>query len=227
MLASSLPEEYRTCVFTPIPSDPIPYRNAPVPLAAIPPAPDAAFVGFYTLVVSLITLNGGSMSHTDLEKYLSMLNGAPVRADDNFLKPIPETMGDHIDDDDGGGAASSNPQDGDGVSQGGTMHHLVRQGYVMRVVEEPTTAEGRGAVGGRGAGGSSGVPTGSKITWHVGPRGRLEVGPAEVAAVVRHIYGPDAGEGLERRLEASLRPPNNERRQAAGAGREEVPAAGL
>ncbi|OAA61931.1 mage protein [Niveomyces insectorum RCEF 264] len=213
VLVSTLSDAYRASVFAPLANVPPPAAAAAAattvpPLAPLPPAPDAAYVGFCTLVVALITLSGGALAHADLEKYLTLLHGGrhgPVRADANLLVPVAAAMGDHIDDDNGGGGGGggNNAQQDSDVAQGGTMQHLVKQGYVVRVVEAPTTAEGRGPVGNRSGGG--GGSSGAKVTWHVGPRGRLEIGPAEVAAVVRHVYGPAGGAGLEQRLQSSLR----------------------
>ena len=189
-LLSTLPEAYREAVFAPIPVD---------SSARNPPASDAAYMGFCTLVVSLITLSGGSMPHGDLEKYLGLLHGTShhlVRADEDFMKPMAAMMGDHVDDDDGGAGGTSQTHDGDSAVQGGTLQHLVRQGYVVRVVEEAAT-------------GGSSVHGGAQVSWHVGPRGRLEIGPAEVASVVRHIYGPDANEEMEQQLQSSLRAATN------------------
>ena len=196
LLVSTLPPKYQECVFAPILSDP----NAPESLdPAIPPAPDAAYMGFVTLVVALITLNGGEMPQEDLEKLLSIVHSgrsAPARADEDFLQPISTTMGDFIDDEDG--RTGGGPQEDGTIAAGGTLQHMVRQGYLLRVVEGPTTAEGRGPVGGRAAGGNA------KVMWHVGPRGQVEIGPQQVADVVYHVYGADAGPDLERRLKSSL-----------------------
>lgn len=183
-------------------------------------------MGFCTLVVALITLNGGEMSNEDLEKLLSLVHGgrnAPARADEDFLQPISAAMGDHIDDEDGRGTGG---QQEDGTpAAGGTLQHMVRQGYLLRVVEVPTTAEGRGSVGGRGAGATGGgIPAGAKVSWHVGPRGQLEIGPSQVADVVYHIYGEDASKDLERRLVSSLHMMNNGAtagQQPEAAGREQ------
>ncbi|KAL1912503.1 hypothetical protein Sste5344_001519 [Sporothrix stenoceras] len=204
LLVSTLPSEYQECVFTPIVSDPDAAEGLGLE-SAIPPAPDAAYMGFVTLVVAFITLSGGEMANEDLEKLLSIVhNGrsAPARADEDFLQPVAAAMGDHIDDEDGRGAGAGGgggPSDDGTPTAGGTLQHMVRQGYLVRVVEVTTTGEGRGNVGGRG------VPAGAKVTWHVGPRGQVEIGPAQVADIVYHIYGDDANADLERRLRSSLR----------------------
>lgn len=208
VLVSTLPDDYRASVFASIPTDPAVAAGKAIP--PVPAAPDAAYMGLVTMIIALITLSGGALAHADLEKYLAMLYGAhngPVRADAELL-PVATALGDYVDDDDGGsgggsgGGAEASTQHhdaNDGTStQGGTLQYLVRHGYLVRVVEAPTAAEAR-------AGGGPSNLDGSQVTWHVGPRGRLEVGPAEVAAVVRHIYGPSAGADLERRLQSSLR----------------------
>ncbi|EFX03290.1 mage protein [Grosmannia clavigera kw1407] len=203
VLVSTLPDAYRASVFTALPT------------AALPPAPDSAYIGFVTMVVSLVTLSGGALAQTELEKYLTMLYGArhgPVRADAELLS-VASALGDYIDDDDGGTGAShgidaSQHHDTDGTAtQGGTLQYLVRHGYLVRVVEA-SAVDGRGSGGGRSGG--PGMSDGAKVTWHVGPRGRLEIGPAEVAAVVRHMYGPAAGDDLERRLKTSLHVTNKD-----------------
>lgn len=218
VLVSTLPDAYRASVFTAIPTAP---KAAASAVPALPPAPDSAYAGFVTMVVSLITLSGGVLAQSELEKYLTMLYGArhgPVRADAELL-PVASALGDFIDDDDGGagtshGTDASQHHDGDGTAtQGGTLQYLVRHGYLVRVVEQSAAAEGRGA-GGRSAG--PGITDSSKVTWYVGPRGRLEIGPAEVAAVVRHIYGPAAGKDLEQRIKLSLRVANKERAAPPG-----------
>ncbi|CAK7562949.1 MAG: hypothetical protein SEPTF4163_000805 [Sporothrix epigloea] len=196
LLVSNLPPAYQECVFAPILSDP---DNNDVLESAIPPAPDAAYMGFVTLVVALITLNGGEMSQEDLEKLLSIVHSgrsAQARADEDFLQPTSTAMGDFIDDEDG--RTGGGQQEDGNVAAGGTLQHMIRHGYLLRVVEAPTTAEGRGPVGGRAAGGQS------KVMWYVGPRGKLEIGPQQVASVVHHVYGEDAGPDLERRLKSSL-----------------------
>ncbi|CAK7271862.1 hypothetical protein SEPCBS119000_004824 [Sporothrix epigloea] len=200
LLVSTLPAAYQECVFAPVLSDPDTSDNLE---SAIPPAPDAAYMGFVTLVVALITLNGGEMAQEDLEKLLGIVHGGrpgQARADEEFLQPISAAMGDFIDDEDA--RAGGGQQEDGSVAAGGTLQHMVRHGYLLRVVEAPTTAEGRGPVGGRAAGGRS------KVMWYVGPRGKLEIGPEQVASVVHHVYGENAGPDLERRLRSSLQMAN-------------------
>lgn len=68
-----------------------------------------------------------------------------------------------------------------------TLKRMERQGYVVRRVDRPPVGqEGEDAV-----------------SWHVGPRGREEVGLDGVMGFVREVYGED-NEDLERKLRASL-----------------------
>jgi hypothetical protein len=75
---------------------------------------------------------------------------------------------------------------------------LIRQGYLVKSVENKVLGEDE------------------TITWHVGPRGKKEVGNEAVAAFVREVYG-GSSDDLEKKLQASLRvrerkpPPANNR----------------
>lgn len=61
MLVSTLPEQYRAAKII----GPSKVQSA---------EDEAAYTGFYTLIVSIITLNGGELSHPKLKQYLRMLN---------------------------------------------------------------------------------------------------------------------------------------------------------
>lgn len=61
MLVSTLPEKYRSAKII-------------APSKVQSAEDEAAYVGFYTLIVSIITLNGGELSHPKLKQYLRMLN---------------------------------------------------------------------------------------------------------------------------------------------------------
>lgn len=68
-----------------------------------------------------------------------------------------------------------------------TLKRMERQGYVVRKVDRPPI-------------GHEGEHT---VTWHVGPRGREEIGLDGVMGFVREVYGQDDND-LERKLHASL-----------------------
>ncbi|KAI2463580.1 MAGE-domain-containing protein [Annulohypoxylon bovei var. microspora] len=54
-------------------------------------AEEAAYVGFYTMVISLIVLNGGELSDTKLRRYLTRMNASqnlPMDKTDNVLQKI-------------------------------------------------------------------------------------------------------------------------------------------
>lgn len=68
-----------------------------------------------------------------------------------------------------------------------TLKRMERQGYVARKIDRPPA-------------GHEGENT---ITWHVGPRGREEIGLDGVMGFVREVYGESSDE-LERKLRASL-----------------------
>ncbi|KAJ3488865.1 hypothetical protein NLG97_g6113 [Lecanicillium saksenae] len=68
-----------------------------------------------------------------------------------------------------------------------TLKRMERQGYVVRKVDRPPV-------------GHEGENT---ITWHVGPRGREEIGLDGVMGFVREVYG-ESSDDLEKKLRASL-----------------------
>ncbi|OAQ97398.1 hypothetical protein LLEC1_02676 [Akanthomyces lecanii] len=68
-----------------------------------------------------------------------------------------------------------------------TLRRMERQGYVVRKVDRPPV-------------GHEGENT---VTWHVGPRGREEVGLDGVMGFVREVYG-ESSEDLEKKLRSSL-----------------------
>lgn len=77
-----------------------------------------------------------------------------------------------------------------------TLKRMERQGYVVRKVDKPPV-------------GQDGHDT---ITWHVGPRGREEIGLDGVMGFVREVYGGSTAD-LEKKLRASLgikQPQSNE-----------------
>lgn len=114
---------------------------------------EAAYIGIYTMIVTIITLNGGDLSDAKLRRYLNRMN-----ASENM--PIDKTEA--------------------------VLQRLVRQGYIVKTTERRNEGDEE------------------TITWHVGPRGKMEVGPEAVAGMVREVYGSTTDD-LERKLQASLR----------------------
>ena len=64
------------------------------------------------------------------------------------------------------------------------LNRMVKEGYIVRIKENVDGEE--------------------TIDYRVGPRGRVEVGEAGVATMVKIVYGDSATEGLEKRIERSL-----------------------
>ncbi|CAJ2503901.1 Uu.00g112950.m01.CDS01 [Anthostomella pinea] len=155
ILISSLPREYR--------AQPI------IGPSRIPSSSDeAAYVGFYTMVISLIVLTGGELSDVKLRRYLTRLNASqnlPVGKTDDVLQRI------------------------------------VRQGYVDKVTEKAEAEE-------------------DIVTWCVGPRGRVEVPPPTIAAVVRQVWG-ELPDDFDIRIERSLGIQRADRLQGANGTAEE------
>ncbi|KAI1417142.1 MAGE-domain-containing protein [Hypoxylon sp. FL1857] len=118
----------------------------------IPSTPEeAAYVGFYTMVISLIVLNGGELSDTKLRRYLIRMNAGqnlPMDKTDNVLQKA------------------------------------VKQSYVDKVVEKSDGDE-------------------DTVTWCVGSRGRVEVPPESIAAVIREVWG-DLPDDFNKKLQRSL-----------------------
>ena len=64
------------------------------------------------------------------------------------------------------------------------LQRMIKQGYLVKVVDK--SAE-----------------EGEVITWHIGPRGKVEVDNEAVASIVRAVYGGSSDE-LEKKLQTSL-----------------------
>ncbi|KAI1434133.1 MAGE protein [Xylaria sp. CBS 124048] len=76
-----------------ISSLPTAYRAQPImgPSRIPSTADEAAYVAFYTLIVSLITLSGGELSETRLRRYLTRLNASqnlPMDKTENILQKL-------------------------------------------------------------------------------------------------------------------------------------------
>ncbi|KAI2619726.1 MAGE-domain-containing protein [Hypoxylon sp. NC1633] len=78
ILVSTLPREYRS--------------QSIIAPSRIPSTPEeAAYAGFYTMVISLVVLNGGELSDTKLRRYLARLNASqnlPMDKTDNVLQKM-------------------------------------------------------------------------------------------------------------------------------------------
>ncbi|TQW00970.1 hypothetical protein V2A60_001999 [Cordyceps javanica] len=68
-----------------------------------------------------------------------------------------------------------------------TLKRMERQGYVVRKVDRPPVGHDGEEI----------------VTWHLGPRGREEIGLDGVMGFVREVYG-EPSEDLERKLRSSL-----------------------
>jgi hypothetical protein len=68
------------------------------------------------------------------------------------------------------------------------LKKMERQGYVIKRVERPPLGQDGEHI----------------ITWHVGPRGKEEVGLGGVMGMTREIYGESWDEEMEKKLRASL-----------------------
>lgn len=83
---------------------------------------------------------------------------------------------------------SMNPGDETAPSEKTEMvlQRMIKQGYIVRVTDSKSTGDD------------------DATTWHVGPRGKVEVDKEAIAAFVRTIYG-ESNEELEKKLQISLK----------------------
>ncbi|KAF2260891.1 MAGE-domain-containing protein [Lojkania enalia] len=161
VLRSTLPDKFRIPDIISPPS---------IPTSEV----ESAYVGLYTMIISLISLSGGTLSESRLDRFLKRMN-----------------------------ADQSTPVD----STPKLLAKMIKDGYIVRVKDN-----------------SAGEET---IDYVVGSRGKVEVGDEGVMNFVRTVYGDDAMEDLDQRLNRSLgiidgggvpsqlQPPANEQ----GAGR--------
>ncbi|KAK3396073.1 MAGE family-domain-containing protein [Sordaria brevicollis] len=85
------------------------------------------------------------------------------------------------------------------------LQRMIKQGYLVKVADNKNAGDD------------------DAITWHVGPRGKMEVDNEAIAAVVREIYGGSRqNKDLERKLQASLKV--KERKPPRPAGESRGPA---
>ncbi|KAF5581301.1 non-structural maintenance of chromosome element 3 [Fusarium pseudoanthophilum] len=133
------------------------YRHASILAPSKTPSADdeATYAGFYTMIISVISLSGGELSEQKLKRYLQRLN-----ADRNVSMDKTEII----------------------------LKRMEKQGYVVKRVERPPL-------------GQDGDPT---TTWHVGPRGKEEVGVDGVMGMTREVYGDSWNDDNEKKLRASL-----------------------
>ncbi|KAI1325674.1 MAGE-domain-containing protein [Xylariaceae sp. FL0255] len=138
ILISTLPKEYRS--------------QTVIGPSRIPSSADeAAYVAFYTMVISLITLSHGELSDAKLKRYLRRLNA-------DMHLPMDKTED--------------------------VMAKLVRQGYLDKIVEKVEGDE-------------------DSVTWCVGPRGRVEVSPQNIAEILTEVW-TDPPDDFDKKLEKSL-----------------------
>lgn len=133
------------------------YRHATILAPSKTPSADdeATYAGFYTMIISVISLSGGELSDQKLKRYLQRLN-----ADRNVSMDKTEIV----------------------------LKRMEKQGYVVKRVERPPL-------------GQDGDLT---TTWHVGPRGKEEVGVEGVMGMTREVYGDSWDDDDEKKLRASL-----------------------
>ncbi|KXX82614.1 Non-structural maintenance of chromosome element 3 [Madurella mycetomatis] len=83
---------------------------------------------------------------------------------------------------------SMNPNDDTSPSEktDAVLGRMIKQGYLVKVTESKTTGDE------------------DSTTWHVGPRGKVEVDKESIAALVRTVYGGSDDE-LEKKLQVSLK----------------------
>ncbi|KAK3393125.1 MAGE family-domain-containing protein [Podospora didyma] len=83
------------------------------------------------------------------------------------------------------------------------LNRMVKHGYIVKVVEKSQGDD-------------------DSITWHVGPRGKMEVTNESIASFIRTVYGSSNDE-LEKKLQMSLKVKDRKTNAPAGIGEEEGP----
>ncbi|KAK3695433.1 MAGE family-domain-containing protein [Podospora appendiculata] len=150
---------------------------------------EAAYAALYSLIIAIIVLSGGELSDPRLRRHLTRLNAG-------------ENM------------PSADPNNGNAPSEKTelVLQRMIKQGYLVRVVEAKTQGDE------------------DSVTWHVGPRGKMEVNNEAIAALIRTVYGTRTAE-LEAKLQVSLKVKERKIDDAQAAeegngGEEEEAAAG-
>lgn len=141
ILVSNLPARYRGADTEVLPSR-APTRDR-----------EAEYIGLCTIVVAMVAIAGGQISHAALERQLRRVN------------------------------AERNMPGGPSTEK--VLLRMIKDGYVMRVKE---TAAGE-----------------ENIDYYLGPRGKMEIGEAGVAGLVRQVWRGEGGEELETKLERTLK----------------------
>ncbi|KAL3422750.1 mage family protein [Phlyctema vagabunda] len=138
VLTSILPTAYRTPTIIP-------------PSNIESPASEATYIGLYTVVISLIALNGGSLADHKLSRYLERMN-----ADQMMGSEKTEFV----------------------------LKKMERQTYIFKTIDN----QGEEQI----------------VEWHVGPRGKMEIGNKGIKGLVTEVYGENAPEDLNKRIHNSL-----------------------
>lgn len=82
------------------------------------------------------------------------------------------------------------------------LQRMIKQGYLVKVTESRTAGDEE------------------STTWHVGPRGKVEVDKESIAALVRAVYGGSNDE-LEKKLQISLKVKERKPDETEAADQEE------
>lgn len=103
----------------------------------------------------------------------------------------------------GDNVASANPHDENTPSEKTevVLQRMIKQGYLVKTVESKTQGDE------------------DSITWHVGPRGKVEVSHESIASIVRTIYGGPNVQ-LESKLQTSLKIQDRKITMPGGVGEE-------
>ncbi|RDW92614.1 hypothetical protein BP5796_02008 [Coleophoma crateriformis] len=138
ILTSILPKAYRTPTIMP-------------PSTVESPAAEATYIGLYTVVISLIALNGDVLPDHKLARYLERLNADQMMGNEKT---------DFV------------------------LKKMERQGYIFKTTDNQGDEQ--------------------VIEWHVGPRGKTEVGNRGIKGLVTEVYGQNAPQDLDKRIHSSL-----------------------
>lgn len=143
------------------------------PTAAPTASEEATYTSLYTVLISLISLSGGSLPEAKLDRYLRRL-----------------------------GMEDNTPVTGYGKTEQ-LLKRMEREGYLLKVKESVGAGE-------------------EDISWHVGPRGKVEVGRNGVRGLADAVYGyfEDGGEEaeLQRRLTRTLAWMDEDEERARASG---------
>lgn len=138
ILTSTLPPKYRTPAII-------------TPSIVESPAAEATYIGLYTIVISLISLNGGSLTENKLDRYLARMNAETMMGTEK--KEL-------------------------------ALKKMERQGYIFKTVDNQGDEQ--------------------VTEYHVGPRGKTEIGNKGIKNLVTEVYGDSAPDDLDKRIHSSL-----------------------